>query len=135
MCNFLSTLRLGVSPSYFNKKSDEFGELFNAELLKQKKEDEAVLSLHLHQDQAEDVNLSRSSVMRVSNVQSDSHLVCSPMFQTCETASSTTLGGLSSIQLTPPSDITHPPDVAGINVVTSATFHTSPTGCMNLMEA
>ena len=131
MCNFLSTLRLGVSPSFFNKKSDEFGQLFNAELLKQKKEDEAVLSLHLRQDHAEDLNLPRSSVLQVSNVQSGnpavvpgSHVVCSPTFQTCETASSTLLGGLSSTQLTP-SNVTNRTVVAGNNVVTGATFHTA----------
>lgn len=132
MCNFLSTLWLKVSPSFFNKKSDEFGKLFNAELLKQKKEDEAVLSLHLCQDHAEDLNLPRSSVMQVSNVQSGnptvvpgSHVVCSPTCQTCETASLTLLGGLSSTQLTPPSNMTNPPVVAGNNVVTGATFHTA----------
>ena len=37
MCNFLCTLQLGVSLSFFNKKSDEFGQLYNAELLNQKK--------------------------------------------------------------------------------------------------
>ena len=138
MCNFLSTLRLGVSPSYFNKKSDEFGQLFNATLLKQKKEDEAVLSLFLHRDHAEDLNLSGSSVMQVSNVQSGnpavvpgSHVVCSPTSQTCETASSTLLGSLSSTQLTPPSNVTNPPVVAGNDVVTGATFHTCSAGSVN----
>ena len=47
-----------------------------------------------------------------------SHAVSSPTFQTCETASSTLLGGLSSTQLTPPSDNTNPPVVAGNSVVT-----------------
>ena len=137
MCNFLSTLRLGVSPSFFNKKSDEFGQLFNAELLKQKKEDETVLSLHLHQDHAEDPNLPCSSVMQVSNVQSGnptvvpgSHEVCSPTFQTCETASTTLLGALSSTQLTP-SNATNPAVVDGNNVVTGGMFHTCLAGPMN----
>ena len=139
MCNFLSTLRLGVSPSFFNKKSDEFGQLFNAELLKQKKEDETVLSLHLHQDHAEDPNLPCSSVMQVSNVQSGnptvvpgSHEVCSPTFQTCETASTTLLGALSSTQLTP-SNATNPAVVDGNNVVTGGMFHTCPKcTCLSL---
>lgn len=137
MCNFLSTLRLGVSPSFFNKKSDEFGQLFNAELLKQKKEDETVLSLYLHLDHAEDPNLPSSSVMQVSNVQSGdptvvpgSHEVCSPTFQTFETASTTLLGASSSTQLTP-SNVTNPTVVDGINVVTGGTFHTCLTHPMN----
>ena len=43
MCHFLSSLRIGVSPSYYNKKSDEFGQLFNNLMIQQKQEDEAVL--------------------------------------------------------------------------------------------
>ena len=50
-----------------NKKSDEFGQLFNAELLRQKRKDKAVLSLHLRQDHGEYLNLLCSSVMQVSN--------------------------------------------------------------------
>ena len=41
--HFLSSLRIGVSPSYYNKKSDEFGQLFNNVMIQQKQEDEAVL--------------------------------------------------------------------------------------------
>ncbi len=43
MCNFLSAFRIGVSPSYFNKKSAELGKLHNVEMLKQKNNDETVL--------------------------------------------------------------------------------------------
>lgn len=43
MCNFLSAFRIGVSPSYFNKKSAELGKLHNVVMLQQKDEDEAVL--------------------------------------------------------------------------------------------
>ena len=57
--------------------------------------------------------------------------MCSPTFQTCETASSTLLEGLSSTQLTPPSNVTNPTVVAGNNVVTGGTLHTCPAGSMN----
>ena len=35
MCNFLSSFRMGFSPSFFNKKSVEFGHLYNVVMLKQ----------------------------------------------------------------------------------------------------
>ena len=53
MCNFLSALRVGVSPSFHNKKSDEFGQLYNAVLLQQKHDDEAVLQSYFPQSQVE----------------------------------------------------------------------------------
>ena len=43
MCNFLSSFRIGVSPSYFNKKSAELGKLHNVVMLQQKNEEEALL--------------------------------------------------------------------------------------------
>ena len=133
MCNFLSTLRLGVSPSFFNKKSDEFGQLYNAELLRQK-EDEAVLSSIVCQNHAEEQNLPSTSVLQVSNVQGTpdgenptvvpvTHVVCGPTLQTCEADSSTHLGSLSSTQLTP-SNVTNPHAVPDSEMVTGATMHT-----------
>ena len=56
MCNFLSALRVGVSPSFHNKKSDEFGQLYNAVLLQQKHDDEAVLESCFPQSQVEKDN-------------------------------------------------------------------------------
>lgn len=56
MCNFLSALRLGVSPSHHNKKSDEFGKLYNAVMLQQKEEDEAFLKSSLPENQVQEVN-------------------------------------------------------------------------------
>ena len=134
MCNFLSTLRLGVSPSFFNKKSDEFGQLYNAELLRQKEEDEAVLSSIVCQNHAEEQNLPSTSVLQVSNVQGTpdgenptvvpvTHVVCGPTLQTCEADSSTHLGSLSSTQLTP-SNVTNPHAVPDSEMVTGATMQT-----------
>ena len=50
MCNFLSALRLGVSPSFYNKKADEFGLLYNAKMVYQKEKDEAVLASCIEED-------------------------------------------------------------------------------------
>ncbi|XP_029180546.2 uncharacterized protein LOC114948148 isoform X1 [Acropora millepora] len=47
MCNFLSALRIGVSPSYYNKKADEWGQLYNERLLEQKQEDLVALKASL----------------------------------------------------------------------------------------
>lgn len=69
MCNFLSALRVGVSPSFHNKKSDEFGQLYNAVLLQQKHDDEAVLESCFPQTQMEkDDNqcLPSTSAMQIS---------------------------------------------------------------------
>lgn len=69
MCNFLSALRVGVSPSFHNKKSDEFGELYNAVLLQQKHDDEAVLKSWFPQSQVEkddDLCLPSTSAVLIS---------------------------------------------------------------------
>ena len=47
MCNFLSALHIGVSPSYYNKKADEWGQLYNERLLEQKQEDLVALKASL----------------------------------------------------------------------------------------
>lgn len=39
----MSTFKIGVSPAYFNRKCDEFGILFDAKMVEQRKEDEEVL--------------------------------------------------------------------------------------------
>ena len=69
MCNFLSALRVGVSPSFHNKKSDEFGQLYNAVLLQQKHDDEAVLKCYIPQSQVEkddDQSLPSTSAVQIS---------------------------------------------------------------------
>ena len=42
-CTFFSNLKIGVSPSYFNKKCDEFGSTYNEKLLEDKRKEEAAL--------------------------------------------------------------------------------------------
>ena len=69
MGKFLSALRLGVSPSFYNKKSDVFGLLYNAEMLKQKKDDESVLMSCFGEDQTKDQNLPFTSQAQVSESQ------------------------------------------------------------------
>ena len=69
MCTFLSALRLGVSPSFYNKKSDVLGLLYNAEMLKQKKDDESVLMSCFGEDQTKDQNLPSTSQAQVSKSQ------------------------------------------------------------------
>ena len=69
MCKFLSALRLGVSPSFYNKKSDVLGLLYNAEMLKQKKDDESVLMSCFGEDQTKDQNLPSTSQAQVSESQ------------------------------------------------------------------
>ncbi|XP_067021001.1 uncharacterized protein [Acropora muricata] len=69
MCKFLSALRLGVSPSFYNKKSDVLGLLCNAEMLKQKKDDESVLMSCFGEDQTKDQNLPVTSQPQVSESQ------------------------------------------------------------------
>ena len=63
MCNFLSSFRIGVSPSFFNKKSVEFGELYNVVMLKQKHDDEAVMkssvsTMLISSDQSSNLDIS-----------------------------------------------------------------------------
>ena len=69
MCTFQSALRLGVSPSFYNKKSDVLGLLYNAEMLKQKKDDESVLMSCFGEDQTKDQNLPSTSQAQVSKSQ------------------------------------------------------------------
>ena len=69
MYTFLSALRLGVSPSFYNKKSDVLGLLYSAEMLKQKKDDESVLMSCFGEDQTKDQNLPSTSQAQVSKSQ------------------------------------------------------------------
>lgn len=69
MCKFLLALRLGVSPSFYNKKSYVLGLLYNAEMLKQKKEDESMLRSCFGEDQTKDQNLPSTSQAQVSEPQ------------------------------------------------------------------
>ena len=78
MCNFLSALRVGVSPSFHNKKSDEFGQLYNAVLLQQKHDDEAVLESCFPQRQKEkDDNQSLPSIsaMQISTTHTNHSVI------------------------------------------------------------
>jgi hypothetical protein len=38
-------MRIGVSASYYNKKSDEFGSIFNENLVQEKASDESLMSI------------------------------------------------------------------------------------------
>ena len=67
ICNFLSALRIGVSPSYYKKKSDEWEQLYNARLLEQKQEDGMALKASLpHAEVVEDGNQCVSSPVESS---------------------------------------------------------------------
>ena len=50
MCAFFSSLKIGVSASYFNKKCDQFGSTFNEKLLTEKKNEEEALKKHYCDD-------------------------------------------------------------------------------------
>lgn len=43
LCRFLSSMKLGTSASYFNKKCDEFGRIYNEKLCEDKLSDEKVM--------------------------------------------------------------------------------------------
>ena len=43
MCNLFSAMKIGVSSSYFNKKSAEYGECYNSDLIKKKVADSKIL--------------------------------------------------------------------------------------------
>lgn len=43
MCNLFSAMKIGVSSSYFNKKSAEYGECYNSDLIKKKFADSRIL--------------------------------------------------------------------------------------------
>ena len=111
MCNFLSALRVGVSPSFHNKKSDEFGQLYNAILLQQKRDDEAVLESCFPQSQVENdddqclpstsaVQISTShtshSVMATRDVGDNSHVVTAGAVKSLATESTPSTSNITS---------------------------------------
>lgn len=59
-----------MSSSFYNKKSDVLGLVYNAEMLKQEKEDESVLMSCFGEDQAKDQNLPSTSQVQLSESKS-----------------------------------------------------------------
>ena len=107
MCNFLSALRLGVSPSFYNKKADEFGLLYNAKMVCQKKNDEALLASCIGEDLFQEESLpptvaqispaQRSSSEVTNQYGNANHVMTgSASFHTLPAVSSNLHGGLNT---------------------------------------
>lgn len=108
MCNFLSALRLGVSPSFYNKKADEFGLLYNAKMVCQKKDDEAVLASCIGEDLFQEESLpptlaqispaqrSSSEVANQNGNANNQVMTVNASFHTLPAVSPTLHGGLST---------------------------------------